>query len=404
MDLHGCVMRVTVFDSPPACIPKRIGLSENEVEKLDGIQGYLLAELAKRMNFTPNIVQYYPENYSNMSNPFWPIFIPLLEHQTDMVLCEVVLTPRRLHILGEGFHHQWTCATFAVPISHPSNSWRLIGLASPPAWLALLIAMVLSCTAAWVVHKLQPNRYSLHCRTYTFVITDTVVAFVGVPIERPPKASSSRALFPAVCLAGLITTTAIQAHLSSFHSAPTPSWAPATLEELTEYKVRVGGPTAIKYLAREMESKSWRSVLQNYELHDEGTEALDINGVAVAGMRRNLLYRLSKVRSNKVLLKECPLPLPSVIFLRKGSAFQTQLKKIDQGLTSGGIINKWVHDVTRMGFSKVADSKYVTSGEKRKINLSEMEGVFVVLSLGLVASFVALLSEVALEKLTNYIT
>lgn len=110
-------------------------------------------------------------------------------------------------------------------------------------------------------------------------------------------------------------------------------------------------------------------------------------------MCRNLLSEDERAEGKTYMVKEQVYPGALAFFLAKHTPWRARLDEGIRRLVEGGLVDKWYSDIMDKKNQGGLQLNKATSVEKA-LTVSNLQGPFLLLSLGLVAAFLAFLGEV----------
>ncbi|XP_067635784.1 glutamate receptor ionotropic, kainate 5-like [Eurosta solidaginis] len=218
-NFQNCSLTIAVWDTPPylSYYPEESGYA-----RLGSFEGDMLVELAKKLNFTMNLVE--PEHRTERGEQLPDGNLTgamqlLYDHMADLSLGCFRYTAERCEILTAALPYYQTWQIFGVEITGQTySSLEIFGFPFDlTTWICLLISFQLVLLLAYTIHSrcdYSPLARIIigYPRTRT-PITNTYSLFLGIPIEEPPRTNFARFVLCSWVIYGYLMRNSYQSCL-----------------------------------------------------------------------------------------------------------------------------------------------------------------------------------------------
>lgn len=414
-NFYGYPLKVYMFDRIPTAVPtKNVSktISESKTYKsllkvvpYAGTDGFMLAELSKRLNFTPLVSEpkerlAYGQIFENGSG--FGLLGGIAMREADLGGNGIYVKDYRTDRLDFLAPYTGINICFIVPKAAAIPQWKLVFSCFTKLSWSSLIAVVLLLTFFWNgFEKLLPSeRYG---NFYPLQLLLSVSS-------RNTSVLHSKRLLILTCLFFNMTITSVfQGNLVISYTKTVFYKDLDSLEDIDESGLLVStcmtdifGPN-VTGVRKSLESKRVKTMTErsiNRVAYKRDCCALERKRDAEFSIES---YFVSEEGTPLLhITAACDLNYPVAYAVVKGFPFATSFNKVLAGFVEGGFIDKWNEDIT---FSITVRNRMKRSNRinavaaNKVIGIREMQAAFYILSVGLFLSFCVFVAEVFVNKI-----
>lgn len=230
-----------------------------------GIEGQIVIEVAKRLNFSINVVHHSCDSHGKklQNGSYTELYKMIADNNADILLGMIRLNESDADDFDSTYpyltdHVTWHLAT-ALEISKWKNLWMIF---EPKIWCALCNIVVLNCFTWWLFGNRPGEVKNFKDIQYCF-ICGLCVLLAGS--QAKPKGQIFRGLFILWSCFSLLIVTAYQSQLISFLSKPIYDHQIQKGKDMLKYKLKFGYHEAIRNIFSDNTHKT------NYRFYKEFT-------------------------------------------------------------------------------------------------------------------------------------
>jgi hypothetical protein len=415
-NLHGSSLHISMYQLQVTAIKEAINNTENNSAcNYRGRDGLVLKELAKHMNFTPNVTS---DNVNSFESSDGRLSRPLKDIENgdvDIVMNSVfmkVLHSVDIEYVTPVTHFGKICVV--VPRADRIPVWvSLFRCFSVVLWATLIGTYILSTICWHILTKHSFPHQSHRDIHWTTSLTEVLNIFLPTCfVNIFPFRNQSERMFLASCMFFSIVMTSIwQGALFNKLKSPLHYKDIDTLEELDESGLPIFAMEEALYdLFDLIDTPTTKRLSKRLTLTDF-PHSLDL--IQQVADHRNFSLLLSLIEIETLLdtypintrllhcVQECPIIYFSSYVVPKGSPYLKDINTIVGRLFESGLIRKWYYDAIyeiflpiRLEFGGLSfeDSK------QKEFSLRDLLVAFLVLILGCGLSGLVLLIEFCLRK------
>ncbi|XP_038122500.1 uncharacterized protein LOC119771148 [Culex quinquefasciatus] len=233
-NFFGCPLRVGTFENQPFI---RLNWDRNGKTQLFGFEGLLVNVLAKKLNFSIEVVT-PPGNdqwgYPRKGGKSTGLMKLMVDETVDFGISSLGYTEDRSAILLPGIQHYTSYVVFAVPSGRPYSSFEKLFLPFDEySWLAVFVTLVVA-TAIILIINTQPISVKnfIYGHGIWGPLTNMINILFGGPLDKAPKGTFARTLVAMWLMFTLVIRTAYQGSLYKYLQVPKNFSAPLTMDAL----------------------------------------------------------------------------------------------------------------------------------------------------------------------------
>lgn len=415
-NLHGSSLHISMYQLQVTAIKEAVSNTErNAACNYRGRDGLVLKELAKYMNFTPNITSDSVNSFESSDGRLTRPLKDIANGDIDIVMNSVfmkVLDSVDIEYVTPVTHFGKICVV--VPRADRIPVWvSFFRCFSVSLWATLSVTYILS-TICW--HILTKHSFPHHSHRdlhWTTSLTEVLNIFLPTCfVKFSSFRNQSERMFLASCMFLSIVMTCIwQGAVFNRLKTPLHYKDIDTLEELDESGLPVFTMEQALYdLFDLIDTPTTQRLTKRLRLTNF-PHSLDL--IQQVADHRNFTLLLSLIEIETLLdtypintcllhfVQECPIIYFSSYMVPKGSPYLKDINTIVGRLFESGLIRKWYYDAIYEIFLPVRLT-YAGSGiedsKQKAFSLRDLIIAFVVLILGLGLSGLALLMEFCLHK------
>jgi hypothetical protein len=356
LNFHGCPLRVSTRDTRPNMILAMDNKTDGRITyEYTGTEAVYLLLLNERMNMT--LVFLPPPKKMYLMDFFYYSLSSILSGDADIAMGNFPLNHLPLAYSEHTTPYLHGKYKWYVPCAKPIRRIdNLINLFTAPAWLVLVLLLVLSAATFWCIANIPyrcVTKESLAYRNLSQCCSKVWAAFLGVSVAEMPRTFRLRIfffLFVCYCFA---INTVFQAYFTSFLIEPVYDKQIHTFDELQSNKLR--------YL--EHPSMTELGVFLNYYKHKKlrgnHERCLDYEQCLsrlLAGERVTMIvldhwaeYAASisgRGQASLCAIDENEFSMGFTMYLSKGSLFRDRFNVLIQRCLEAGLGNKYRSQLT----------------------------------------------------------
>jgi len=413
-NLHGSSLHISMYQLQVTAIKEAVSNTERNYScNYRGRDGFVLKELAKHMNFTPNITSDSVNSFESSDGRLTRPLKDIANGDVDIVMNSVFM--KVLHSID---------IEYVTPVTHFGKICVMVPRADViPVWLSLfrcfsvllwvtLIGTYILSTICWHIVTKHSFPHQSH-RTIHWTTSLTEVLNIFLPtcfIKIFSFRNQSERMFLASCMFFSIVMTCIwQGAVFNLLKSPLHYKDIDTLEELDESGLPIFTMEQALYDLFDLidtpttQRLSKRLTLTNFP------DSVDL--IEQVADHRNFSLLLSLIEIETLLdtypintsllhcVQECPIIYFSSYMVPKGSPYLKDINTIVGRLFESGLIRKWYYDAIYEIFLPIR-LEYAGSGiedsKQKEFSLRDLLIAFVVLIFGYGLSGLALLMEFCL--------
>jgi hypothetical protein len=414
-NLHGSSLHISMYQSQVTAMKE---LGSDTDRNYGGRDGLVLQELAKHMNFSPNIISDNVNSYESSNGRLIRTMKAIASGEVEIAMNSV-------------FMKVWHSVDieYVTPVTHFGKICVLVPRAERiPVWISLfhcfsitlwatLIGTYILSTIFW--HVLTKHSFPHESRRdirWTTSLTDVLTIFLPASFGKIFLFHNQSArMFAASCMLFSIVMTCLwQGALFNTLKNPLHGKDIDTLEELDESGLPIFTMEQTLYdLFDLIDIPTTKRLSKRFRLTNF-PHSLDL--ILQIADQRNFSLLLSLIEIETLLstypintrlvhcVQECPMIYFSSYMVPKGSPYLKDINTIVGRLFEAGLIRKWYYDALHEIFLPI---RLMSAGSgmedfiQKEFSLTDLLIAFVVLTFGLCLSALALLMELCLRKLQH---
>lgn len=370
----------------------------NASRSIKGIEGNLLNEVAKKMNFIPTYViahngvkwgWIYPSPQGAVGEVF--------TGRSDFAIGLLAPTIERFENLDISLPYNGEeCITYGVPTGAGATAPYWITILffefSFSIWLLIIISFLALFAAIRLIAKISKKKW---LPSASDIILYTYSSYFGLPIFIP-KNLPFRIVLLSWILFAFIVTLAYKSSMGSRLTVPHKDPDINTFNELLQSKLQLTGyKNMLRLLQVNDTDPTIQKMINRFKVTDYDIDSaveLISSERKIAYVRHTttfLYYALinPKVKGHIHIIKDCILVYHPSVITKKNSPFSYRLNQIISRLMESGLTKKW-------------RSEYIYNFPPSmksflKLSTKHMYGVFCILTVGHIISFVFFIIEIA---------
>ncbi|XP_020710303.2 uncharacterized protein LOC110117219 [Athalia rosae] len=366
-DCKGCPYVVSSMTFKPKMI--MAGYKNGTRSIVGGLEGKLLLEAAKQMNFT--IVMRHPSivdrmKYSRKSSILKDVTI----ENAEIGIGRLLQTNYMRDLVEFSVPYDVECVTWGVPRIMSWSSDIVFVEFSKLVWAAVMVMFVVICIVAYVHRQsILPKLADTDKKTGAIiVICDIFTLHLGNSVLWVTSSQGSKYFLLSLLYYATVITTAYKTSLASILATDKGTSAIVDGEGIIKANLSVGGTFFDWWILRDQvnDSKVNRKLLNRFIVNNDDDELkvrLKTEGnFAFLASRSWLSYeRETSVRAHEPVTFDifdvCVMAYPTVVSFQKRSLLRKPMNRIIQRLTESGIFIHW-------DLENELGSKLVSASEK----------------------------------------
>jgi hypothetical protein len=416
-NFHGCVLRASTYPHEPFIIPKNKTVS-NVTLYSEGVEIRVLQTIASQLNFT---VEYLPKP-ENVSHQLLDVFGKVSRKQSDVGFGATHQTynaiGKRDHTIG----YVPEVVKWFGPIPKQIPHWKgLVTHFTPQMWLLILIVYlivsILFCSLANVQRSVK-ERVSYKNPVVCFLRNFSVV--LGSAVSVRPQTWFLRLFFVVWVYYCLLINTVYQSSLISVLTQPQFESPVDTVEKLLNSHMPYSFTEKGQLWYSEADDPASKKMLE------KGTECISVEACleqissnqyfAVCGGGLHLLYMSyqkkysSSGRPKFIPFNDEVVSFLASMFFRSGSPFLESFNRIIYRLAEYGMVLKFWKDTNLLYIEEIDDVDQNEDEDDDRVNgdpvvltVTHLEGVFILMLLGLACSLTVFIIELLCFSFRKYL-
>lgn len=412
-NLHGHPLKIYMFDRIPTAVsaenisePISESRTYKELMKLipyAGTDGFMLAELARLLNFTPFVVApkerlAYGQIFENGSG--FGLLGSVATREADLAGNGLYMKDYHTDKLDFLFSYTGINMCFIVPKATAIPQWKLVfSCFTVISWGSLFSILVL-LTLIWNLFEIVLPEGQRYGAFYMFQL------FLSVASRDAPVVDSKRLLILTCLFFSIVITSVFQGNLVTSYTKTVFYKDLETLEDIDESGLLVSTCIAdifghnITDVQKRLESKRVKTMMERSinrvaytrdccALERKKDAEFNIESIYISDDGTPLLH----------ITSACDLSYPVALAVLKGFSFADSFNDAIARFVEGGFIDKWNEDVTHSITVHNRMRRSNRGGATNKIiGMREMQAAFYILNVGLILSFLVFLSEILVKK------
>lgn len=423
---HGCPLKVSVIDTPPALVVINTLTDENNNTDhiLTGVEVQYLQQLALVMNATLIYHEVPPGDAVTIR----------LKTLTDLEngLTDLTIGGFPLHLMAVAFadptiSHLDDNLVWYVPCGVPNSRMeRVMKIFTPSLWLAICLTFLLVVVVIWGLDNItqftQLNVPVSHASTGLLSSISIIWAVtLGLSVSMIPRNDTLRTVFIFVVWYSFGISCVFQTYFTSILVNPGMNKQITTLEELyqsnfvyhynnrTESFIKFTDPTYHSEICLERRECLYRSICIIDYLSSQ-------NVTTISSSFHAEYYKLAALPVGSLPPRMCTLRdnfynIRYTIYIAKGSFLVESFNRIIRQVTEAGLIDKLIRDAkTRWRYENLSNTHLATGNifqtDTDSINyfvfsMSHLKVAFYLLALGYVLSIHMIIGELLFSAYAN---
>jgi len=348
--LHGCPLRVSISDTPPALV-----VLNNTGHIHSGVEVQYIQQLAQAVNAT---IMYQIAPPGDVVTVRMKSITDLEIGRADLALGGFPLHPVPAAFADPTISHLDDVMIWYVPCGVPNDRMgRVMAIFTPSSWMAICGVFVLIVVLVWGVVNITTFTQLHHSHTSTGVLSSicmTWAVILGISVPKKPTNDTFRTVFLAVIWYSFAIGCVFQTYFTSILVNPGMNKQITTLEELYQssfvYHYNNRADSFVKFTDPSYYSKIR---LKREECLLTGSCIIDyLNNpnVAIISSRFHAeYYTLAALPPGSSMPRMCTLKdsfysIPYTIYIGKGSFLVDTFNRKIHHVTEAGLIDKLMRD------------------------------------------------------------
>jgi len=348
--LHGCPLRVSIIDTPPALV-----VLNTTGHIHSGVEVQYIQQLAQAVNAT---IMYQIAPPGDVVTVRMNSITDLETGRADLTLGGFPLHPVPAAFADPTISHLDDVMIWYVPCGVPNDRMgRVMAIFTPSSWMAICGVFVLIVVLIWGVVNITRFTQLHHSHTSTGVLSSismTWAVMLGVSVPNIPRNDTLRTVFLAIVWYSFAISCIFQTYFTSILVNPGMNKQITTLEELYQssfvYHYNNRADSFVKFTDPSYYSKIH---LKREECLLTGSCIIDyLNNpnVAIISSRFHAeYYTLAALPPGSSTPRMCTLKdsfysIPYTIYIGKGSFLVDTFNRIIHHVTEAGLIDKLMRD------------------------------------------------------------
>ena len=409
-NLRGYPVRITLFSRTPTSFPLHLG---DKVIDYIGVDGFLMRNLAKQMNFTAIAMAPQDNNEYGFMFPnngtFTGSIGDILYDRADISLNSRFVKPYGTNDIEFTLPVGVDNLCIIVPKAKRLPQWlafsRVFNLHVQFALVFVYVGCsIISCTLQMIHYHFKRVHKDISLFN-TFI--EMLPPFLSLPLIRMPSSSHQKVFVMTCFIFGIIMASIFQGKLVTVLSKPDYYPDINTLEELDASGLIIG--TASRNLIGDTFSteesphiKHLRDKITYYNLSDSVMDYVAkhhnisaLNRLSNA-INREHVFLSSDGTFQLHIVEECPRTYSLAYIIPKGSPFLLRINNIIAQFVESGIIDKWNKD-TIFNITELQAYEYGSNDSHKVFSLEDLQISFLILVCGLFGSAITLFVELTAQ-------
>jgi hypothetical protein len=408
-DLKGCPIRVTSLHYPPiiaSIVRTPINGSGPDKITYEGGSGMTLFHaVAGAMNVSAVFIE-PPQNFWGKlyQNGSWDG----ITGQIESNLADISVMPSPIDCI------RTSAVDYTVPYHYGGYVWWVPCAKPFPKWMSItrvfslqlwLVGLASAITAAFFM--LVIGKYLQDASVYREIsscLAASWAVLLGVSVSEMPRSESLRVFFVTWVCYSLAINTIFQAYLTSYLIDPGLQHQISSMDEIIEYEIEYGTD---KFLAAHLKSfndpqiniitrrlkevETRESAVKRIATHNDFA-LLDAESATEWYINTNYIDKNGK--GMVCSAKERFVSFIIAWEVKKGSPLTGRMNRILRRLFESGLTGFWLKTERQLALIQTAFRSHITSDDEYcELSIEHLQGIFYLLVLGHLASFILLLLE-----------
>ncbi|CRK97568.1 CLUMA_CG010954, isoform A [Clunio marinus] len=398
--IHGCPVRVATFDYPPYIMVKN---DSNGKLTVDGIEGNILNTLSQMRDFTTEIIladKKWGEVYDNGTTT--GIIELVVNRKADIAIGYLAISHERESLMTSGCVYYSSNLMWTIPPGEKFSPLQI--LMKPfqsPVWICFFTVLVLAFVIIGILNFFPTKfRHFVYGRNVRTPGLNVVNITFGGSLHRIPSRNFARTIFILFTFYCFVINNSYKGSLFLFMQGDYTNPPVSSTDELIKKDFQFymipeakGFANDLHILKRTVYIKSQKDILELYgNLSDSKFKGAMMNTEEkwahknIESSPNNYYHRTKDVIYQQNL----------AIYRNKVSLFRWDFDNVVTRMLESGLINKWSKRFTDSDNLKKRDEQ-----RKLPLNFEHFKGVFQLLGVGFLISFIVFIAEIFLHKLKS---
>ncbi|KYN11033.1 Glutamate receptor delta-2 subunit [Trachymyrmex cornetzi] len=421
---RGINVPIATYHNPPW---QTISLTNSGEKEFGGLLFDVVKYLGKKLNFTYNVLSpaidqtKFTRNTTVANVVLTSTTREMPSQIIDMILEKKVLLAACAYTVNDYGKKQ---INFTLPIfmqtysfltAKPGQLSRALLFTAPftkETWACLAASIIIMGPILYLIHKYSPSSTKTSglnsCWQCVWYVYGALLQQGGMYL---PHSDSARLLVGVWWLVVMVLVATYSGSLVAFLTFPNTDTAILTVDDLIAHKSKLtwgfpNGSFLEEYLKNAEEEKYHilleRAIIHNATQETDMIEQIKMGKHVLIDWRSTLRFLM---RNDLLLTKGCAFSLstdefmdePIAMIIAKDSPYIKIINAELHRMHESGLMNKWIAEQIPVK-DKCSDS-FVNQGvEERKVNVTDMQGIFFVLFMGVTGSIFLLCCEFCCHK------
>jgi hypothetical protein len=415
---HGCPLRVSIIDTPPALV-----VINDTSHTYTGVEVQYMQQLAQAANAT---IIYQEAPSGDAVTVRLKSITDLERGLADLTFGGFPLHPVAAAFADPTISHLDDIMVWYVPCGVPNDRMeRVMAIFTPTLWVAICGVFVLAVVFVWGVVNVTRFTQLHHSHTSTGVLSSVSIIWavtLGISVPEIPRSNTFRAVFLAVVWYSFAISCIFQTYFTSILVNPGRSKQITTLEELYQssfvYHYNNRADSFVKFTDPTYYSEIR---LKRKECLYGGSCIIEyLNNLNVATISSSFhaeYYTLAALPLGSSTPRICTLKdnfysVRYTIYIRKGSFLVDSFNRIIRHVTEAGLIDKLMRDAkTSWRYDNFLDTQLAMDEVFRMNNesaahivfsMSHLKLAFYLLALGYLLSIIIITGELLSSRYLHH--
>ncbi|XP_076040830.1 ionotropic receptor 21a-like [Oratosquilla oratoria] len=424
-DLKGVTLDVITFEWEPNVLYFRS--DDGEVLYPYGTEIEVVKAFAQHLNFSVEFQEPPLEELwgRQQEDGTWTGMVGILSRdEVDLAVVDLYLSAERTPFIDYSVPYDIEGSCFLSRMPAPLPRWQSLALPFRlETWLSILVGLVLSGLVLFVLARLSPHQEAPYFQSVQLCYLYTFGAHCKEPASKDPKRDATKVLVSFVWLYTILFTTAYCSNLTAFLTVTLQPSPMDTIQQLYHSGMEVSGLgnfyQKALLTATDPYLKGLAGHYKDYVYLKDMFPGVQESRAVILQNRRFLEFTIAtrftkgSGEPSMRLMKECFAPHNVAMGLQKHSPLTSRVNLVIQRMLQGGLIDRWFLESFRVArdakkskakeenLSGVQEDsskdKSISSGVI-PLSIDHLQGVFFILAICHLFSFLILLVEIKIGK------
>lgn len=403
--LNNCTVRIRTVPWPPFVMEPSYHLQGTDLYEFeDGLEIQLFNAISERMNI--GVIYSMSEKKYNWGTVLdngtsTGLFLALEEGRADIVMSSLALQQKRAENLDASKSYIQESLTWCVPHANTQSPFqKLTGTMKLETWCLVIVSFFAFSMAIWSLSCVEKNELSTY-KSPENTFQNVLSLALGMAVRVPPKTYVIRVFLFIWIISTMFFDIEYTTYMISTLTSSKYEEQIKTLEDILRYDfnlyINQNSMTYLNGSNRLMRGvlKKWKNCM---DMHQCLKEVAYKRNAAVCIPRHYQQHVFNKYKTSTgdpllYCFEDSVVSYPVVMYMTKGYPFLERIDKLIENVKAAGLIEMWERRIYQERWYNATLEDPDEEGPKW-MNISHLEGAFIVLVFGHLLSLLVFFGEI----------